>query len=291
MSCVFVESFRMTCLQLKAFFIFLSNRIYRLAICRARVAISGPTLKISVYENSLKNRANMKEYRIPTLAVIEEIPVTENCENNRLAPFVVQPETEGNNFDESNNNTDKTGETSNNDLHGNNDLDKCEKCGTENGNDLGTLKEKAAKLKLKTRRSSYVTWETEKLVRSGALFKARIQQEVIKDPQEDQKLTPERKDKINNDIGWIRRELQAMRILDQSLAKKLLNLRHEMHSLKLKWSCDDHKEMMEEVTCDLEERQVLQDVCDQPLGPVDINPLKQLGVTRMNLSARRFSTC
>ncbi|XP_069106465.1 protein FAM167B-like [Argopecten irradians] len=233
----------------------------------------------------------MKEYRIPTLAVIEEIPITESCESNRLAPLNAEPETKENNSDESINNNVTTIESNDTYLHSNSDTDKCDKCGTENNNDLGTLKEKAAKLKLKTRRSSYVTWETEKLVRSGALFKARIQQEVVKDPQEDQRLTPERKDKINSDIGWIRQELQAMRILDQSLAKTLLNLRHEMHSLKLKWSCDDHKEMMEEVTCDLEERQVLQDVCDQPLGPVDVNPLKQLGVTRMNLSARRFSTC
>ncbi|XP_060074903.1 protein FAM167A-like [Ylistrum balloti] len=228
----------------------------------------------------------MKEYRVPTLAVIEEIPATESYENSRLAPVVTKKETEEKDFEESVNNNEN--KTINTDLHEHNDIDKCDKCGTENDNDLGTLKEKAAKLKLKTRRSSYVTWETEKLVRSGALFKAKVQQEVVND---DQTLTPERKDKINSDIGWIRRELHAMRILDQNLAKKLLNLRHEMHSLKLKWSCDDHKEMMEEVTCDLEERQVLQDVCDQPLGPIDINPLKQLGVTRMNLSARRFSTC
>jgi len=85
-----------------------------------------------------------------------------------------------------------------------------------------------------------------------------------------------------------------MRVQDQDLARQLLALRKDIQSLRLKWSCEDHQELLEDMTCDLEERQILHSICDLPLDPLDFrhtNPLKHLGVTPMNISARRFSTC
>ena len=82
---------------------------------------------------------------------------------------------------------------------------------------------------------------------------------------------------------------QAMRTQDQDIARKLLSLRHEMHALKLQWSCDDHQDMLDEAQCDLQEMHELQDICDTPLDSVQPHPLKQIGVTKMNLNARRFS--
>ena len=80
-----------------------------------------------------------------------------------------------------------------------------------------------------------------------------------------------------------------MRTQDQDIARKLLSLRHEMHALKLQWSCDDHQDMLDEAQCDLQEMHELQDICDTPLDSVQPHPLKQIGVTKMNLNARRFS--
>ena len=76
------------------------------------------------------------------------------------------------------------------------------------------------------------------------------------------------------------------------LARQLLSLRHEIHKLKLQRSCAEHREMLEDVTMDIEEIHQLQEITDIPLtDSMNDTPLKHLGVTRMHLSARRFSTC
>ena len=85
---------------------------------------------------------------------------------------------------------------------------------------------------------------------------------------------------------------QEMRLQDQVLARQLLSLRHEIHQLKLQRSCEEHQEMLEDVTMDIAETHELQEICDIPLSDsMNGTPLKHLGVTRMHLSARRFSTC
>lgn len=81
----------------------------------------------------------------------------------------------------------------------------------------------------------------------------------------------------------------AMRTQDQDIARKLLSLRQEMNALKLQWSCDEHKDMLEEAQCDLEEMHELQNICDTPIDSGQPYQLKQIGVTKMNLNARRFS--
>ena len=50
--------------------------------------------------------------------------------------------------------------------------------------------------------------------------------------------------------------------------------------------------MLEDVAMDMEESNILSVISDMPIShSVSDTPLKQLGVTRMHVSARRFSTC
>ena len=84
------------------------------------------------------------------------------------------------------------------------------------------------------------------------------------------------------------KEMQSM---DQHLARQLLSLRHDIHQLRLSRSCQQHRELLDDVQSELEEQEELSDVLDLPSSTLSDTPLKQIGVTRMNISARRFSTC
>lgn len=201
--------------------------------------------------------SKLKDVRRPTLAVIEENSLPEHFDT-------VGPGTEIN-----------------------------KKLLDENDNvcsHMNLLKEKTVKLNLSTRRPSYVTWRNECIEQSGRGIKAKLPNVRGDDSVNGNELTLDKRiDNIDCALVWIKQELQAMRTQDQDIARKLLSLRHEMNALKLQWSCDDHKEMLEEAQCDLEEMHELQDICDTPLDSIQPDPLKQIGVTKMNLNTRRFS--
>lgn len=164
--------------------------------------------------------------------------------------------------------------------------------------DLSQLKATATRLKLSTRRPSYVTWKS-KYVDKAYSLKPNLGENVIdehitdnENDEDDDGFTEDRKNRINEALEWLRNELQEMRLQDQVLARQLLSLRHEIHQLKLQRSCEEHREMLEDVTMDIEETHELQEISDIPLtDSMNDTPLKHLGVTRMHLSARRFSTC
>lgn len=82
-----------------------------------------------------------------------------------------------------------------------------------------------------------------------------------------------------------------MRTQDQTLARQLLTIRSDIHQLKLARSCEQHQDMLDDVQSEMEELEEFADVLDLPTHCLNDSPLKHLGVTRMNLSARRFSTC
>ena len=82
-----------------------------------------------------------------------------------------------------------------------------------------------------------------------------------------------------------------MRAQDQLLARQLLTIRSDIHQLKLARSCEEHQDMLDDVQSELEDLQEFADVLDLPRYTFTDSPLKHLGVTRMNFSARRFSTC
>lgn len=152
--------------------------------------------------------------------------------------------------------------------------------------DLSKLKTTARKLNLGTRRASFVEWQEQYLDRS----KRRSKPDLVNDSNKkgNDTLTTERKDKINEALDWLRKELHDMRSQDQELARTLLALRHDIHQLKLKRSYEEHKEMLDNVKCEMEEVQEMKEVCDLPIDTLE-NPLKRLGVTPMNISSRRFS--
>ncbi|XP_060074920.1 protein FAM167B-like [Ylistrum balloti] len=154
--------------------------------------------------------------------------------------------------------------------------------------DLGRLKLTATRLRLGTRRASYIEWREKYLDRPRRRSKPDLKLDSDENGNDNDKLTDERKERINEALEWLRTELEEMRSQDQALARTLLSLRHDIHQLKLQRSCDAHKDMLEEVKLDMEDIQEIRDISDSPSDVLE-NPFKHLGVTPMNLSARRFS--
>lgn len=87
---------------------------------------------------------------------------------------------------------------------------------------------------------------------------------------------------------------REMQLQDQRLARQLIRLRSELHRLKVERVCHDHREMLDDAALELEECGEECDLlCDVPLKAAFTlsTPLKHLGLTKMNLNARRFSLC
>uniref|UniRef100_A0A8C9SSN5 Family with sequence similarity 167 member B n=2 Tax=Scleropages formosus TaxID=113540 RepID=A0A8C9SSN5_SCLFO len=85
-----------------------------------------------------------------------------------------------------------------------------------------------------------------------------------------------------------------MRLEDNRLARHLVELRAEMHRLKVEQVCHRHKEMLDDASLELEECEEESDLlCDIPLKAAFAlsTPLKHLGLTKMNINSRRFSLC
>ncbi|ESO96696.1 hypothetical protein LOTGIDRAFT_143730 [Lottia gigantea] len=155
--------------------------------------------------------------------------------------------------------------------------------------DLKQLKETATKLKLNTRRPSYLVWR-EEYIDKPKIQKSSDQFEVAKSTK-CEKWTNDRQVRINDSLDWIRSQLAEMRRMDQNLAQQFLGIRREITRLKLKKSCEAHEDMLDDAAIGMEELQELSKVLDEPHGSYAPSPLKHLGVTKMNLSSRRFSTC
>ncbi|GFS06698.1 family with sequence similarity 167, member Ab [Elysia marginata] len=155
---------------------------------------------------------------------------------------------------------------------------------------LTQLKETADKLRLATRRDSTMAWRQKYLESSGHMRSVSVANGELA-VRDDGKLTEDRKQRIDAALDWLREELQDMR-KDQNLARQLLTIRHDIYQLKLQRSTEEHQELIDDYWNELEELQELSDVLDlpQPVYGGD-NPLRNVGVTRLNLCARRFSAC
>ncbi|CAH1794309.1 unnamed protein product [Owenia fusiformis] len=152
--------------------------------------------------------------------------------------------------------------------------------------DLGTLKTMAEKLKLKTRRPSYVQWKQQYVDRP---LLARLNNDYRVVVRENMEWT-ERKDEINKALAWLRHELIQMKQEDQILARQLVALRHEINRVRLEKSCDEHRETIDDAMYELEEQaEEYTSLCDTPTDLLSPTPLRQIGVTRMNITSRRFS--
>nr|XP_019821363.1 PREDICTED: protein FAM167A [Bos indicus] len=183
---------------------------------------------------------------------------------------------------------------------------------------LRSLKALTEKLRLETRRPSYLEWqarleeqtwpfprpaaeprgsgeEEPSLLRTRAL---RPHPPPNGRANQDNGHPPTGKlegfESIDEAIAWLRKELMEMRLQDQQLARQLMRLRSDIHKLKIEQTCDLHRRMLNDATYELEERDELSDLfCDAPLASsFSLSaPLKLIGVTKMNINSRRFSLC
>ncbi|XP_053699625.1 protein FAM167A [Synchiropus splendidus] len=155
---------------------------------------------------------------------------------------------------------------------------------------LLSLKALTEKLRLETRRPSYLEW------------KARVEAEAFREETVD--LTAgrpqvasgalERFGSIDEALSWIRTELTAMRVHDQQLASQLMRLRSDINKLKIEHACHLHRRMLNDATYGLEEQDELSDLpCESPVSlALGLSaPLRLIGVTKMNINTRRFSLC
>ncbi|CAI9577771.1 unnamed protein product [Staurois parvus] len=139
---------------------------------------------------------------------------------------------------------------------------------------LRNLKALTEKLRLETRRPSYLEW------------RAKLEDQPWKNPEAPQNSLESKKihgfDSIDEALNWLRKELTEMRLQDQQLARQLMRLRSDINKLKIEQTCHLHRRMLNDATYELEER--------GPLLALS-TPLKLIGVTKMNINSRRFSLC
>ncbi|XP_028819672.1 protein FAM167B [Denticeps clupeoides] len=156
---------------------------------------------------------------------------------------------------------------------------------TEN---LDTVKALAEKLKLQTRRPSYLEWKESLQKRPWSGDKSPGDGPL----PAAQSVCGFRT--VDDALEWLRSELKEMQLQDNRLARQLIGLRGEIHRLKVEQVCHRHKEMLDDATYELEECEEESDLlCDIPMKAAFAlsTPLKHLGLTKMNINSRRFSLC
>nr|XP_044987204.1 protein FAM167A [Jaculus jaculus]XP_044987205.1 protein FAM167A [Jaculus jaculus] len=188
---------------------------------------------------------------------------------------------------------------------------------------LRSLKALTQKLRLETRRPSYLEWQAKLEGQTWPFPRPPVQQETSLEkgecgdkepplpPREPREHPPpsgsvsrdnrplstgklEGFQSIDEAITWLRKELAEMRLQDQQLARQLMRLRGDINKLRIEQTCRLHRRMLNDATCELEERDELSDLfCDSPLASSFSlsTPLKLIGVTKMNINSRRFSLC
>ncbi|XP_065144254.2 protein FAM167B [Paramisgurnus dabryanus] len=168
--------------------------------------------------------------------------------------------------------------------------------------DLDSVKALTEKLKLQTRRPSYLEWKERLQTRPWTTNPANVSSASV---EKDTNLPDVWKDgmpyknicgfdTIDDALEWLRIELREMQMQDNRLARQLIRLRGEIHRLKVEQVCHRHKEMLDDATYELEECEEESDLlCDIPMKAAFAlsTPLKHLGLTKMNLNSRRFSLC
>lgn len=184
---------------------------------------------------------------------------------------------------------------------------------------LRNLKALTQKLRLETRRPSYLEWKAQL---EGLAWKVHLQAPAgeegshDEEPKNQESLPLSEGHQINGGpskpravlapgkigsfrnvdeaLHWLRKELMEMRLQDQQLARQLMRLRGDINKLKIEQTCHLHRRMLNDATYEMEERDELSDLlCDFPLtSSFSLSaPLKLIGVTKMNINSRRFSLC
>uniref|UniRef100_H2XQA8 Uncharacterized protein n=1 Tax=Ciona intestinalis TaxID=7719 RepID=H2XQA8_CIOIN len=158
--------------------------------------------------------------------------------------------------------------------------------------DLHQLKELSNKLNLATRRPSVVQWKQFlSTAVSGQHDDATIK--AIENPTKNENTedVSARYRRVGQMFEKLRRDLVIMRIEDNKLARKLLDVRSEMNLVRAQKSCAEHADMLDDVTIELEEEEELTGLIKgKPTSLLSaFSPLRNIGVSRMNLNRRRFS--
>ncbi|KAM6461037.1 protein FAM167A [Liasis olivaceus] len=184
---------------------------------------------------------------------------------------------------------------------------------------LRNLKALTEKLRLETRRPSYLEWKAqlegltwkshpkpseedmgrqEKKLTEENISLREVQVHINGNSSRQQMLLAPEKvcgfGNMDEALNWLRKELVEMRLQDQQLARQLMHLRSDINKLKIEQTCHLHRRMLNDATYELEERDELSDLlCDCPLtSSFSLStPLKLIGVTKMNINSRRFSLC
>ncbi|NXG41379.1 F167A protein, partial [Psilopogon haemacephalus] len=163
---------------------------------------------------------------------------------------------------------------------------------------MDRVKALTAKLKLQTRRPSYLEWEARvrgqpwRSRSAGGAPGAELPSEHPEDGQDGSGVCGFAT--VEAALEWLRMELREMQAVDQRLAQQLMRLRAQLHRLKVEQACHQHKEMLDDATFGLEGCEEDSDLlCNIPPKAAFLlsTPLKHIGVTRMNINSRRFSLC
>ncbi|XP_005799241.1 protein FAM167A-like [Xiphophorus maculatus] len=178
-------------------------------------------------------------------------------------------------------------------------------CSEGDTEDLDSVKALTEKLKLQTRRPSYLEWQ-ERL--QSRPWTDRSPTDCPDSAEGDVSMPTILRndnselvvrnicgfDTIDDALEFLRKELREMQVQDNRLARQLIRLRGEIHRLKVEQVCHRHKEMLDDATYELEECEEESDLlCDIPMKAAFAlsTPLKHLGLTKMNINSRRFSLC
>uniref|UniRef100_A0A8C2SMN9 Family with sequence similarity 167 member B n=1 Tax=Coturnix japonica TaxID=93934 RepID=A0A8C2SMN9_COTJA len=149
---------------------------------------------------------------------------------------------------------------------------------------LAGVKALTAKLKLQTRRPSYLEWEARVRGQPWGSPTPRGAKGTSGQPGAERDGSVCGFPGMEEALQWLRMELQELQAADQRLAQQLMRLRAQLNRLKVEQVCHRHKEMLDDDS-DL--------LCTIPPKAAFLlsMPLKHIGVTRMNINSRRFSLC
>ncbi|XP_072465979.1 protein FAM167B [Notamacropus eugenii] len=157
---------------------------------------------------------------------------------------------------------------------------------------LDNLKALTAKLNLQTRRPSYLEWTAR--VQSQAWHRDQARAE-LREPESGAICGFHT---LDDALQWLREELRQMRAQDRELAGQLLRLRSRMHQLKVEQICRQHQELLDDAELEAEAECLGFGEAAELLSPGSLRPtrllappLRDIGLTRMNISARRFTLC
>ncbi|KAM9175733.1 protein FAM167B [Mergus octosetaceus] len=159
---------------------------------------------------------------------------------------------------------------------------------------LAGLKALTAKLKLQTRRPSYLEWEARVRGQPWGSRAPGGAEGTPGNPRGERDGGVCGFPTVGEALEWLRTELQELQAADQRLAQQLMRLRTQLHRLKVEQACHQHKEMLDDATFSLEGCEEDSDLlCNIPPKAAFLlsMPLKHIGVTRMNINSRRFSLC